>query len=237
MPVTYAYSVLLGMLCTVLLTVLSGCSASSAAQADGYQLHRNITATTFWVGETESADNGYISNVSSCWDDLWLDHYGGEDSPDARNGYLPAGFTPHENPFYVALPYTDFSDDGVRKANALRVIPWVGNQQWGPLDSLCKNQWVRITRGDKVVYAQWEDSGPFEYDDTAYVFGSARPQNTENEHAGIDLSPAVSDYLGLNGMGAINWQFVRAADVPDGPWKTIVTTSQITWISALDHRR
>lgn len=217
---------LLGMF-TVLFLVNCGSSEDSSAPSH-YPLHRDITATEFWVGEEANADNGFISNASSCWDDLWMEHYGGIDSPDARVGYLPSGFIPQENPFYVALPYTDFDDTG-RKINAVRMIPWAHSKSWGSLDSMCKNQWVRISKGSVVVYAQWEDSGPFQYDDTAYVFGTAQPQNTLNENAGIDVSPAVNDYLGLNGMDAVNWQFVPATEVPDGPWKDIITTSQIFW--------
>jgi hypothetical protein len=39
----------------------------------------------------------------------------------------------------------------------------------------------------------------------------------------------VRDYLGLAGLDVVDWQFVLAADVPDGPWRAVVTTSQITW--------
>ena len=46
---------------------------------------------------------------------------------------------------------------------------------------------------------------------------------------GLDVSPAVRDYLGLSGMNRTVWQFVDASKVPDGPWKQVVTTSQISW--------
>jgi hypothetical protein len=36
-------------------------------------------------------------------------HYGGEDSPTQRVNFLPTGFTPRQNPFYIALPYSDVS--------------------------------------------------------------------------------------------------------------------------------
>jgi hypothetical protein len=46
-----------------------------------------------------------------------------------------------------------------------------------------------------------------------------------NIDAGIDLSPAVHDYLSLNGESKISWQFVKESDVPIGLWKDIITTS------------
>jgi len=67
-------------------------------------------------------------------------------------------------------------------------------------------------------------------DDKAYVFGTSQPQNTVNDNAGLDVSPAVRDYLGLNDIDKTDWQFVDEEDVPDGPWKEIVTTVNVTWI-------
>ena len=194
-----------------------------------YSVHTNITATVFWIGEPGDADNGFIPNNSSAWDDLWLQHYGGVDDPNNRNGYFPANFTPHENPFYIALPYNDFYPNGTRKPDAYRVVYWADDKNWSNNESMCKNRWVKIWYNGKVVYAQWEDVGPFEEDDWEYVFGNATPKNTINDHAGIDVSPAVRDYLGLTGMNKVSWQFVDYSDVPDGPWKEIITTSQICW--------
>jgi hypothetical protein len=76
--------------------------------------------------------------------------------------------------------------------------------------------------------AQWEDVGPFEEDDVDYVFGESKPKNTIN-NAGLDVSPAVRDYLGLEDIDIIDWQFVDFKDVPDGPWTEIITRSQISW--------
>jgi len=192
-----------------------------------YPLHRRITATVFWVGEEATSENAHIANVASSWDEHWREHFGGVDDPNHRRGYAPAGFTPQENPFYCALPYSDFDKEG-RKANTRR-IPWAAEQQWAAHESMCKNRWLRITRGAKTAYAQWEDAGPFQSDDTDYVFGTAPPRNTVNHHAGLDVSPAVRDYLGLSGDDKVDWQFVDVQDVPDGPWKQVVTTSQVTW--------
>ncbi len=194
-----------------------------------YPIHENITATVFWIGEPGDEENGFIPNNSSAWDDLWVQHYGGVDDPNNRNGYFPANFTPRENPFYIALPYNDFYENGTRKPDAYRVVPWAGEREWRDNESMCKNRWVKIIYNGKVVYAQWEDVGPFGEDDWEYVFGDAQPKNEINDHAGIDVSPAVRDYLGFDGMAKVSWQFVDPEDVPEGPWKEIVTTSQICW--------
>ena len=94
---------------------------------------------------------------------------------------------------------------------------------------MCKNRWIKITKNGKTAYAQWEDAGPFGEDDKNYVFGNHLPQNNINNNAGLDVSPAVRDYLHLNDIDKIDWQFIDFDDVPVGPWKKIITTSQIDW--------
>jgi hypothetical protein len=74
-----------------------------------------------------------------------------------------------------------------------------------------------------VAYGQWEDVGPFGEDDEVYVFGKKNPKSQKNDNAGIDLSPAISDYLGLNGKEKVSWQFIEEEAVPKGPWKEIIT--------------
>jgi hypothetical protein len=189
-------------------------------------VHAGVTATVFWVGE--QAAPGSPANTSSAWDDRWQEHFGGVDDPRHRTGYLPARFVPRENPFYVALPYNDMP--AARRSKAMRVIPWArprDREAGAGTQSLCKNHWVWLSRGGRVCYAQWEDVGPFRTEDAAYVLGTAAPRNTRNESAGIDVSPAVRDALGLDGMGAVDWRFVEEAEVPEGPWKQTVTRSGI----------
>ncbi len=194
-----------------------------------YPIHQNITVTIFWVGEEGNEENNYIPNLQSVWDDRWLEHYGGVDDPNNRNGYFPADVTPLENPFYYALPYNDFDENGERKAEVDQVIYWSGEKGWGELESMCKNRWIKITKGNKSVYAQWEDAGPFGEDDADYVFGDALPKNELNDDAGLDVSPAVRDFLSLSDIDVVNWRFVDFSEVPAGPWTEIITTSQISW--------
>ena len=207
---------------TVMLMI--GCNSSSA-----YTLHENISTTVFWAGEKGSEANHNIPNIASAWDDMWMMHYNGIDDPDHREGWHPAGFTPKENPFYFALPFNDFDENGEKKANLTDYIPWATSSDANNT-SICKNRWIKITKGTETAYAQWEDVGPFGEDDKAYVFGTSQPQNTVNDNAGLDVSPAVRDYLSLNDIDKTDWQFVDEEDVPNGPWKEIITTGNVKWV-------
>lgn len=193
-----------------------------------YPLHSNITATIFWIGEDASDDNQDISNVPSAWDEDWKEHYGGVDDPDKRNGFYPARFTPRENPFYLALPYNDFDINGNRRGNS-QGIYWAKEKKWADDESMVKNRWVKIIHNGKACYGQWEDVGPFKENDFEYVFGKNQPKSRTNKSAGIDVSPAIKDCLDLEDLDRVDWQFVDFDDVPDGPWKKIITTSDITW--------
>jgi len=53
------------------------------------------------------------------------------------------------------------------------------------------------------------------------VFGSERPKLNLNKGAGLDVSPAVRDYLGLKQTDVTDWRFVDFSDVPRGPWSTL----------------
>ena len=74
-----------------------------------------IVTTTFWIGEKPTANNP-VPNVQSSWDKNWTKNYGGYDNPDRsqRRDFIPAKFTPKQNPFYIALPYNDKSINGHR---------------------------------------------------------------------------------------------------------------------------
>ena len=76
----------------------------------------------FWVGEAASEDNAGIPNHQSFWSDDWVKSYGGVDSPDKRNEWLPQSFTPKENPFYFALPYGDYANGSLK--DMANIVPW-----------------------------------------------------------------------------------------------------------------
>lgn len=207
----------------VLLAVVTlvAATASCGRSTDGYPLRSDVTATVFWVGEPATGDNDQIANAASYWDRDWEEHFGGVDDPEDRvaDGSRPAGFVPAENAYYFALPFGEFEDD--ESVKDLTVVPWYDGQSVGGRTSILKNRWIEVRSGDRTVYAQWQDVGPFHEDDPDYVFGDADPAEPR---AGLDLSPAAAAGIGLDGRGEVSWRFVRAADVPDGPWKQTVTT-------------
>jgi hypothetical protein len=188
---------------------------------DPFRLFRgwrgDVVATVFWIGELPSEHNP-APNTVSAWDRNWQANFGGYDQPDRRTGFLPAAFSPKLNPFYVALPYNDIGRDGHHRQEAATVIPWFWRDYRGEGISVCKDRWLAIHRAGKVCYAQWEDVGPFETDHWQYVFGGEDPRPNRNGNAGIDLSPAVRDYLGLKSGERVQWRFIEARDVPEGPW-------------------
>jgi hypothetical protein len=183
-----------------------------------YPWKRGIVTTVFWVGERPTAKNP-VPNYKSSWDIRWAQNYGGLDNPDPtqRRNYLPAKFVPRQNPFYVALPYNDVTR-GTTKPEARKAIPWFKQAFERPGKSVLKGRWIAIKRGNRIAYAQWEDCGPFRTDHWQYVFGNQRPLPNLNQGAGLDVSPAVRDYLGMGGKDVCDWKFVEARDVPPGPW-------------------
>jgi len=183
-----------------------------------YPWKQQIVTTVFWIGEAPS-ENNPVPNKASSWDKNWSKSYGGYDDPNRakRSDYIPAKFTPRQNPFYCALPYNDKAKEGHRP-DASRVVPWFNEAYRGPDVSVCKDRWIAIRKGNKVAYAQWEDAGPFRTDHWQYVFGNERPKPNLNKGAGLDVSPAVRDFLGLNDTDVTDWQFVEFKDVPRGPW-------------------
>jgi hypothetical protein len=193
-------------------------AAARAGNSRRYPWKNNIITTVFWVGEQPTKNNP-VPNCKSSWDVSWARNFGGYDNPDprARRGYLPAHFIPRQNPFYVALPYNDVTR-GKTKPEAPRVIPWFRESFVKAGQSVCKGRWVVIRYRGREAYAQWEDCGPFRTDHWQYVFGNQRPLPNLNQAAGLDVSPAVRDYLGIRGKCPTDWRFVEFSEVPRGPW-------------------
>jgi hypothetical protein len=174
------------------LTLSSGYSTTPGPWKTG------ITATTFCVGETPTPNDP--GNLASAWDPNWTTT------------------SKSQNSFYVALPYNDIAG-GHTKPEARSIIPWFKRAFVRDGQSVLKNKWIAIRKGSRVCYAQWEDVGPFQVNHWQYVFGNERPRPNVNRDAGIDLSPAVRDYLGMSGMDQCDWKFVEAKEIPQGPWK------------------
>lgn len=206
--------------------------ATGLTVAGPYPWKYNITTTVFWIGEPASPERP-VSNEESAWDPDWVSRYGGVDTPDpvARRNFIPAGFAPGLNPFYVALPYNDVADQRT-KPEAILVIPWFRATFVREGASVCKGRWIAIRHGRRVCYAQWEDVGPFAADHWQYVFGTERPWPNANQGAGLDVSPAVRDYLGLDSIDHCDWKFVDLAFVPFGPWSLYGVDNPFTRLRA-----
>jgi hypothetical protein len=170
-----------------------------------------ITATVFWVGEPPIGDDP--GNLVSAWDPNWLERARGQ------------------SPFYVALPYNDVSN-GHTKPEARNIIPWFKQAYVRDGQSVLKDHWVVIRKGTRICYAQWEDVGPFQVDHWQYVFGNERPRPNRNRDAGIDVSPAVKEYLGMSGTDACDWRFASDDEITPGPWKMRDAGRSLTRVSA-----
>jgi hypothetical protein len=233
-----------------LLFVVTSCSSvQPVAAAAKYPLHTGIVATTFWVGEIFDPTASDGSQVISTYDSEWFAHYGGcdgvvvnqvcETEPRTNaNGFFPSAMTPLENPFYLDLPFDDVNDEAAFARRAT-VIPWAGEPGYAGHEtdqnfSYMKNRWVQISKNGQTCYGQIEDAGPGQYNDAEYVFGTEdqRPLNTNFNGAGMDVSPALNGCLGFTDVNGendkVDWRFVDFADVPEGPWRTVVTDSQVT---------
>jgi hypothetical protein len=163
---------------------------------------QNIVATVFWFGESPRENDP--GNLQSAWDNDCIHT------------------TKTQNPFYVALPYNDVQN-GHTKPEARSIIPWFTTAFVQDGQSVLKDRWVAIRKGNLVCYAQWEDVGPFCADHWQYVFGSERPRPNKNRDAGIDVSPAVRDFLGMSGMDSCDWKFASEKEIPPGPWRDSIS--------------
>ncbi|MCS7064095.1 MAG: hypothetical protein NZM04_08675 [Methylacidiphilales bacterium] len=172
---------------------------------------KNILTTVFWIGQGRVIPTS-ATNYMSAWDRQWQWNYGGKDDPQNRAGFVPREFAATLNPFYVALPFNDVAYPEL----ARKWVPW-WQEGLGRWVSQCKGRWVEIrNKKGESCFAQWEDVGPFVTNDAEYVFGTARPKAKNG--VGLDVSPAVRDYLGLTGRDLTDWRFVEAHEVPPGPW-------------------
>jgi hypothetical protein len=183
-----------------------------------YPWKTRIITTMFWIGEGSTPISS-TDNMASSWDEDWRANNHGSDNPNNRNGYAAGGHASTLNPFYVALPFNDLAFPD--KARRWLPAGWYRRPRDGKQVSACKDRWVEIknANGD-VCYAQWEDVGPLRYDHAEYVFGDERPIGMGDNHAGLDVSPAVAEYLGIDHKDRplTSWRFVDDEDVRPGAW-------------------
>jgi hypothetical protein len=159
--------------------------------------HQNIVTSVFWVGEPPRPEIRDPGNLRSSFDPDWL---------------VTAKY---QSQWYVALPYTDLTAGPHTKPEAASIIPWFRQAFIHDGQSVCNGRWIAIRHAGRVCYAQWRDSGPRVTDDADYVFGNARPRSDR----GLDVSPAIRDYLGLKNLDICDWSFVSAPR--PGRWLSI----------------
>jgi hypothetical protein len=195
-----------------------------------YPWKTDIVATVFWVGK----------RLTSPWDSDWMIHFGGIDDPDSEartDAYIPKGFTPGLNPFYVSLPYNDCVNVGQHKPEAAKIIPWFKTSFVKAGRTVLRGTWLAIRYEDRVCYAQWENCGPFGADDSNYVFGTARPKNKKDNGSGIEVSPAVRDFLKMDSGATVDWRFVDVGEIPAGPWSKLGMNNHFVRIKELRDRQ
>ncbi len=186
-------------------------AATKGKFASAFGWKRDIITTHFWIGPNKNTFTSTV-NYDSAWDQTWHENFGGTDDPSKRKGYRPKSFVPTLNPFYVALPFNDVAfHDKARKW-----VPWFQRDFVKRYQSVCKGKWVAVHYRGRFAFGTWEDVGPFRVDNAEYVFGNG-PVNTPTG-AGLDVSPALRDYLRLTGKNKCDWRFVEASEVPYGPW-------------------
>jgi hypothetical protein len=90
-----------------------------------------------------------------------------------------------------------------------------------------------VFRGELSAVGKIMDKGPWVVNDDNYVWGDARPiaetcykngtplpsgsgnnaGKVPSNDAGIDLSPALADKIGIEGKGKVDWMFVEEGEV------------------------
>lgn len=220
------------------------CSAyDSQWQYSHFRLKTEVNSTIGCRGALAGGCDALQNNAKGDCDDS--DSIGSLRTP--ANGYFPIELPPvYESPFYLALPYDDYSqstgEETTGYATRCKDIPWADSPGYAgnctnQAFSYMKNRFVKIMANDKTCYGQIEDAGPADsgngngnYADATYVFGAtdARPFNKSYNASGIDISPALNACLGgtFNDYLTVSWQFIDTINVPAGPWKTIITTSK-----------
>ena len=194
--------------------------SSASRGARPFPWKTNIVTTVFWIGE-QPGGNNLVPNRTSAWDKQWTKSYGGFDDPNPahRRNSFRQNLYRSRTLFTARCPTTTkhILATGPRRLALFRGFKRRTKVRQFP----SKDRWVAIRKGNRVAYAQWEDAGPFRTDHWQYVFGNERPKPNLNQGAGLDVSPAVHDYLGLKQTDVTDWRFVELGEVPHGPWASL----------------
>ena len=171
---------------------------SSRTSTLRYPWKTNIVTTVFWIGEQPTANNPVPNNEKflGCELDLQLRRLRQPGCLESRATTSRSLSSRGRIRFMCALPYNDVTH-GQFKPEAALVIPWFKQSYTEPGQIGLQGSLARDPQRQSVCYAQWEDCGPFRTDHFQYVFQNERPKPNLNRGAGLDVSPAVRDYLGL----------------------------------------
>ena len=158
------------------------CFVDSSADVDLYDTHFSVICVAI-----AKALGGPERRPSKNQRDIIASVFGGED--DYNVSAYDEDMVLDDNSYYVALP-----DRFEGERPLVRVI----NRETG-----------------KSEVAEIWDVGPWNIDDP-YWMTDARPQaesgtdtsGRTTNGAGIDLSPALAEVLGIDGMGKVDWEFV-----------------------------
>ena len=138
----------------------------------------------------------------------------------SRRNYIPVSFVPRQNPFYLRAALQRRHPRAIQTGSASGHSVVQAILHRARANPFARHRWIAIRKGNRTCYAQWEDCGPFRTDHFQYVFQNERPKPNLNRGAGLDVSPAVRDYLGLQPTDVTDWQFVEVPTVPPGPWRS-----------------
>ena len=207
--------------------LLTASSAGTAVPAppiarpsgDFFLWKTNVGTIVFWVGEEQSAGKTSPQH-QSVWDKDWLKNFGGVDTPEsaARHDYIPVSFVPGQNPFYCALPYNDV-EHGQFKPEAPTVIPWFKQDIRSRVNLCARIAGSPYARGIESATRNGKIAARFAPTISTDVFQNERPTQNASHDAGLSVSPAVRDHLGLAPAEVTDWRFVEVSDVPPGPWR------------------
>lgn len=146
---------------------------------------------------------------------------------DVREVVAPVGGVPSNQRDIIATVFQDSSTayepfDGITDDEMSVSLP--GNVK----DKAQRDRGVAVwnkVNGKSYVGAKIRDKGPWLVDDNDYLLGEERPlaetcaiegvplprgphEGKIPNGAGIDLSPALADYLGIDGKGKVDWDYI-----------------------------
>jgi hypothetical protein len=165
------------------------CFVDSRADSDLYQMNFDQICRTIAAVIFRALGGSLLVPVHQR--DIVATVFGGEDDPN-YSAYPPYddngnGQVLNDTDFYIALP---------DRFEAERPL-------------------VKVYCGGKSAIAEIWDVGPWNTNDPYWALGS-RPaaesgideKGRKTNGAGIDLSPALAEALGIDGMGMVDWKFL-----------------------------